>query len=1086
MRPIRLTIQGFGPYAEKMELDLRRLGNCGLYLITGDTGAGKTTIFDAITYALFGEASGNIRESKMLRSKYIEKTVETFVELEFIYNENIYKVRRNEEFQRPKSRGEGTTAVGKSVSLTYPDGHSITKEREVNQQIEDIIQLKREQFVQIIMIAQGDFMNVLNADTKTRIEIFRKLFNTDNYLFFQEKLKNEAKERKTIVEGLHHDIDVYITQIVSDNILFQREIENYGNGKYLLEDAIPFIGQIIEHDRKQEVKFIEEMTTNDKQINEINNLLGQAQTQIKTKKALEEAKGKYGEKSPMLQILKDEFDKQNARQPEIDKLIADYTVSKDKLTDYDELEVNKKRIEEKTIQKINEQKKKDESNNQLVKKEKEKEECKKILESLKDAGINSERLATEKKDLDKILSDLTENAVLFKQKTVRLDDEIKKKQEKEILLHDRKNELEKTKNRINDLKDCQINAERLTNTKEQTEQNRLKLDALQRNFTVYKNQHNDLLQLQEEYLSLRKLAEESENKYNQLNRNFLDAQAGILAQRLQDGEKCPVCGATEHPCLTKLGESAPKEVDVQKAKVTHDKAQQYQADKANEISALQAKMDELKKQINEQALLLISNYRFELIEEQMNDAKRTVNNNIQMINAELTSALADIKEKEQLEKSITPLEKSIAEIDIQIADLNKIIVRLETEIIDIKKTLSSWLDFNSEISNDNLLDKGREKCKNLSVQSKELKQKIDIEQENINKKSELENKTLPLLENDITALNKNLIQLENTIVALETEIKSITEYVLQKAGMLSFKTKAEAENDLGQKNRKIKELKLVMEASKKNYEDCQTEISNLQTTIETLEKQIKDIPEIDVEAQKQQLLSLQKTKDEINKQINTINHRLKTNEAALGRIMRNQEEVVKAEKEYRIVNELADIALGTFTGVQKVQFETFVLMIHFDRIIRRANLRLLEMTSNKYELKRGEITDGRSQGGLDLDVIDHYNGSVRSVKTLSGGETFLASLALALGLSDEIQHTAGGVKMDTMFIDEGFGSLDSETLQVAMKALVRLAESNRLVGIISHVEDLKRKIDKQIIVSKNKTGTSSIEIVSMMNFKTNG
>ncbi|MDR2408526.1 MAG: hypothetical protein LBE13_10525, partial [Bacteroidales bacterium] len=498
-----------------------------------------------------------------------------------------------------------------------------------------------------------------------------------------------------------------------------------------------------------------------------------------------------------------------------------------------------------------------------------------------------------------------------------------------------------------------------------------------------------------------------------------------------------------------------------------------------EISAFQAKIDELKKQINEHASSLISNYKFELTEDQINDAKKTLNNNIQTINTELSSAYADTKEKERLEKLITPLEKEIAEIDVQIANLNKIIVTLETEIIDIKKTLSSLLDLNSELSNDNLLDKGREKCKELSAKSKELKQRIDIEQENIDKKSKLENETLPVLENEITALNKNVIQLGNTIVTIETEIKSIREYIVQKAETLPFETKTEAENNLGQKNRIIKELKLAIDASKKSYEDCQTLISNLHTTIETLEKQIKDAPEIDVEAQRQQLLSLQTAKEEINKQVNTINHRLKTNEAALGKIMRNQEEVVKAEKEYRIVNELADIAVGTFTGVQKVQFETFVLMIYFDKIIKRANLRLLEMTANKYELKRGEITDGRSQGGLDLDVIDHYNGSVRSVKTLSGGETFLASLALALGLSDEIQHSTGGVKMDTMFIDEGFGSLDSETLQIAMKAIVRLAECNRLVGIISHVEDLKRKIDKQIIVSKNKTGISSVEIVGV-------
>jgi exonuclease SbcC len=1077
VRPIKLTLQAFGPYAGKTVLDLTKLGHSGLYLITGDTGAGKTTIFDAITYALFGEASGSIREPKMLRSKYVADTVETFVELEFSYSGKIYKIRRNEEYQRAKTRGEGTTTVGRSAELSYPGGRLVTKEKEVNQLIEEIVQLKKAQFVQIIMIAQGDFMHVLNADTKTRVEIFRKLFNTNNYLALQEKLKAEAKERKRIVDKLHQETDIYIKQVVSDEVFFQHDIENYKAGNYFLEEAIPVIGQMIEKDEEREAAASKASEANRKQMDNINVLLGQAESLTKNKKALEETKGKYNEKSPALQALKDEFEKQHNLQPEIEALSAAYSVSKEKLTTYDEWESNKKQIEEKTIQQTGAQKKKEESHAQRLKKEQEKDACKRILEQLKDAGVNSERLANAQKEVAKTLSDLTTSGAKLKQTLEQYNQKIKEKSAQETTLYDQKNRLEKAKKRIDELKDCNVHAERFTNEKRQLAEDLDSLDSLQNTFEAYKKQCDELRNEQDQYAQLREAAEAAEALYNRLNRHFLDAQAGILAQKLRAGERCPVCGATEHPLPAKLEENVPKEADVQAAKTARDKAQQSQTNKAKDISGLKAQVDAHKKQIDEQAVSLLPGYWFDHIEAQIMDARSDCNDEMETLNAQLKSAQDNIKEKEALEKSIAPLEKDVEETDRQMAVLNKATTTFEAEITGLKKTLSELVGANSEESAENLLHKGREKCKDLLAQQNELKQKIDAEQENIRKKSELENKALPALDNEIDTLKTAIAQIEKTEASLEAEIKSMREHNAKIAETLPFKTKPEAERDLAQKDQKIKALKAAMETARKNYEDCQKEIAGLQTAINTLEKQISDAPEIDIEAQRLQLQAAQAAQEEANKQLKVVGYRLKTNREALQKIRHNQKDTVKAEKDFMMIDELAGIAAGTLTGAQKIQFETFVLMLYFDKIIKHANLRLLEMTSNHYELKRGEISDGRAQGGLDLDVIDHYNGSVRSVKTLSGGETFLASLALALGLSDEIQHSAGGVKMDTLFIDEGFGSLDGETLQTAMKALVRLAEDNRLVGIISHVEELKRKIDKQIIVSKSKTGTSNVVII---------
>jgi exonuclease SbcC len=971
MRPTKLTLQAFGPYAGKTVLDLTTLGDRGLYLITGDTGAGKTTLFDAITYALFGEASGNVREPKMLRSKYAPDTAETFVELDFAYNGQTYTVRRNEEYLRPKERGSGTTPVGRGALLTCPDGRVVTREKEVNRLVEDIIQLKKAQFVQIIMIAQGDFMHLLHADTKTRVEIFRKLFNTGNYLAFQETLKNGARERKAAVDKLHREMEIYMKQVLSDE-------------PFPAEEAIPAIARMMEKDRAREAAARQELAANSAQIDEINKLLGQMESLSKNKKELADARKQYEEKLPELQLL----------------------------------------LAEKIARKAAAQSGKEAATAQLLSKEAEKENCKKTLDSLKDAGINSERLANEQKELEKKLRELTANSILLKQKDGQYRATGEEKAGKETLLRERKNTLEKIRLRLETLKNCHADAERL--------------DALRQNMEEYQKQLRELLAAQDEYRQLGLAAETAENTYNRLNRHFLDAQAGILAQKLRAGEQCPVCGATEHPAPAKLSGNVPQEADVRQAKAARDKAQQRLADKAGEAGILKAAVDAHKKQIGDTGAL---------------------HEKMDAVNAALAAARSHIKEKEQSEKLIAPLEAEIRETERQLAELNNIAVTLGTEIAGIKKALEGAVGAGAGESAENILHRGREKYAALSAQNAELTRKIEQEQHHLRRKSEIENSTLPALEAGIEALKTAIARHGNTIASLEAEIKSAGEYSAAAAAMPPPK---------------------APDTAGKNYDECRAITGHLRSAIATLEKQVAGAPGIDTGAQTQRLQALQAVREALSKQLQDTGYRLKTNGDLLAKITRNRTATADAEKRFAAIDELAGIAAGTHSGVQKIQFETFVLMLYFDKIIERANLRLLEMTANKYELKRGEISDGRAQGGLDLDVLDHYNGTVRSVKTLSGGETFLASLALALGLSDEIRHSAGGVKMDTLFIDEGFGSLDSDTLQTAMRALVRLAGEHRLVGIISHVDELKRKIDRQIIVRKSHEGVSSLTITGAL------
>lgn len=918
MRPKQITMSAFGPYAEKTVIDMDKLGTKGLYLITGDTGAGKTTIFDAISYALFGEASGDVRDASMFRSKYADKETPTFVELVFEYNGKEYKVKRNPEYMRPNKKGDGETKETAKAEMILPDGSDVNKITEVNEKIKELLGVNKKQFSQICMIAQGDFRKLLDADTKSRIEIFRNIFKTEKFKEIQDNVARDTKNLSEEKEDTKKNINRYIKSIKCDETdVKYLELQKAKAGEMLTEDAVKLIESIIETDENNKKDADEKLENIDKDLNDINVKIETLKTQKENKKQFEENEENLKSKRSHLEQAEKVFESEKEKQADKKKLEEKSALIKDKLPKFEELDQLNSVLCESTIR----------------------------------AKELQEKITNAKNDIDRLKQD-----------------EINYKEE------------------LDSLKDCNEKFNTLNRQQEDYKAKAENINELKGKF----NEYNHLEKKLEENKKDVELAIKEKTwlleVFDCKDTLFLKEQAGIIAQSLQNNKPCPVCGSLEHPSPAVKSDEAPTEADVKQAKKLADEA----TEKANRMSLnvklLEERIKGLKNSLNQDGKKIISD--FELL---------TAEDQLKAVESENNTALGEIKSQiEELKKAVERKDK-----------IEKELPEIQKKISDIDTNFREW-------------EKEHEGCETLAEEK--LKQVSKIKQ--------------------------------------ELEFESV---------------------DAAKK--KISELKAQADEIDKAYINAQNEVNQTTKSITLLEglqkglnEALKTIVDYDEDALNSKYEELNNQKEEVTKIRDSVNPRITNNSDNLKEIKSKSEELIGIEKEYEWMNALSETLNGKITGKERIQLETYVQMSYFDKIINKANLRLLTMTDNQYELKRREENKNSGQVGLDLDVIDHYNGTVRSVSSLSGGESFKASLSLALGLSDEVQSSAGGIKIDTMFVDEGFGSLDEESLQQALKALIGLSDGNRLVGIISHVTALNERIDNKIIVKKEREHGSKITI----------
>lgn len=909
MRPVYIRMSAFGPYAGIQELNMEELGAGGLYLITGDTGAGKTTIFDAITFALYGEASGDSREAGMLRSKYADPSVPTEVELTFIYGGKTYKVCRNPEYERPTKRGTGMTMQKAEAELIYPDGRVVTKPKDVTAAVTEIMGVNREQFCQIAMIAQGKFRDLIEKGTTERQKIFREIFRTAPYQQVQDILKGKYRALERECETLRESVKQYI-----QGILWNKDASE----ETPVEEVMELLTEQNKADQEIQAGLLEELQ----------------------------------QKEQVLQKIRSELERDRERK------------KRQKLY----LELQDKRQEQQE---------------QLV-------EVRRRYQGEQEKGPERQRIGDEISRLESLMPQYLHLEELKKNERADQDEREKlpgKQRQYEAKQEELKGKIQEGREAGESLADAPEEYQKLLFESEKHQKYMERLQNLSKVILQYEKLQQDLLVKQREYQTERDKVRKKEMDYHAKNQAFLDEQAGILAQTLVEDQPCPVCGSIHHPAPAEQNPGAPSKDELELLQQELEQCRVREAEASRKAGELLGNVQSRAESIKREAEGL-----------------------------ELTGTLEEMKH--------------------QLANLQK---------------------------------QGQ-------TTEKQLQQEKGLASEKV-KQKDMWNRLLPEQEKALEKVAEELQQIRERQAAVESKQKAAGEEIQRLTGVLPYPGQKEAQEKHIELVQKQNEMKRQLEQAEKAVQTAEVEIAGTEGRLKELRQQLEEAVEADTEALRQKQAEIETEKAACEERGKELHHRIQNNQSVLKNLQNRSKELVEKEKQYTMVRSLAVTALGNIPGKEKIMLETYVQMTYFDRIIARANTRLMVMTGGQYEMKRRRGSSNlRSQSGLELDVIDHYNGSERSIRTLSGGESFQASLSLALGLADEIQASAGGIRLDTMFVDEGFGSLDSESLEQAVQALAGLAESKRLVGIISHVDELKNRIDRQIVVKKERSGGSTAEI----------
>lgn len=907
MKPQKLIMSAFGSYAGEEVVDFSKT-NHGIFLITGDTGAGKTTIFDAICYALYDRTSGGARESSDMRSQYAGAETPTFVEYTFTYGTDTYVIKRNPKYSRLSKRKDKDgnykeTIEQPSVELIMPDGRVFPgKLKETNEKIMEIIGLDADQFTQIAMIAQGDFMKLLQASSNKRKEIFAKIFDTKIYWQLQDELRRKTKG----IYGELEDNRKYCEQeLGSIRVLSDMgdETEPFVFQEHATTELLARLDVLLEVGKTREAENKVRLEEAQQQIEEKNNVLSEAKQINVLWEQLEQA---VVEKE-MLEAKKEEM------------------LSKEK-----QLEQAKRAA--------------------VVRTEEEKHQAGKRVRQDSEKRLSSYQLAreelassifmlAEKKEIAN--RQKAEKEPVYQQQILRIEDT--------LVLYEQAQEMEKESHKL---------------TKELVDLETAVIDK-QKQFG----------KAQKELIHMHEQAGQALQSYQQANDAFIAEQAGIMAATLQENEPCPVCGSTTHPKKAKLSDTAVTQQQVNQAKEIWQQREEKERLWSEKITHLR---DELEK---------------------MNQEQLAKKGSVESIKVQL----------EQLQKNLTFPTKQEAQKAVK----------------DLKTNL--------------------QELQNQTRQAEEAWQKSSQEQAVLSDRIEVE-----------TEQQKRFVQEEKELLEQYHKVLREQGFVDEKAYQNAFCTE---------------EQRQALEQEKTAYHEmC---VRN-EEKVKQLKLQTKNREKKNTLLLSEELMGLQQERkqlEEVSKVLYGVNQR---NEEAYQKLKKAFAKREQLKQQYQLYSGLDKTANGNLSGSAKLDFQTFIQRRFFERIIHEANKRLIKMTSNQFILQCRSLDKLSSQGavGLDLDVYSLINDRTRDVKTLSGGESFMAALAMALGMSDVIQNTAGRVKLETMFVDEGFGSLDDEARGEAIKILQELAGNKRLVGIISHVTELKEQIDCKLIVTKDEQGST--------------
>lgn len=927
MKPLKLTMSAFGSYAGKNVIDFTGQQQ-GIFLITGDTGAGKTTIFDAITYALYNQTSGGERNGNMMRSQYARPETETYVELEFLYRGQTYRVRRNPDYKITKTLKNGKIREQKvphSVELTLPDGTVFPeKKNATDAKIIEILGLTADQFSQIVMIAQGDFLKLLYTKSDERKMIFSKLFRTDIYWKIQENLRRKSMEMDERIQENDRAFEQEKSRIIplpeSEELPLDELVERL---RERLKDAL----------KEQNLRRanVEELNKKITKYEEINKLFVSLEKIRQTGKELEARQAESKERRQQIE---------NARKA--DKVLV---AEQQNLRQQQEVEQSAQ-----AIAKMGETLADDQEMFETLKTQLQEAEAKQKREA---ADTQKKMLALEQSFPS---YEALQNARSEEQQAKKVWEDLRKTSEESF--HKK--------------------AAGIAALKEQQKRQEQAVEKTKKNW---------------EQTSLS--ASESAKHYEHMYEAFLKEQAGILAENLSAGCPCPVCGSTIHPDPAKLSDHAVTELEVEQAKKTR--------------AAAEEKRD-----------LAYAAFEAEKTEKQK---------------------LAQAVEKEEAD---FVLAQTIAKQQRKEAEQNYVSLQKIAEQIREKLVYPSLAEAKKQYA--------------------AMQKALEAAEQEIAKKRQ---KVSELAEAMNTLKGQKLAEEENQKTAKKLAVKTEKEYakLLEKSGFVSEETYHLA--ILPERSRS------KLEREEKEYE---SQCLRQQSEQKLLEKQVSGKTYTDTTELNEQLKIEKQALKEAEKTYMELHTAYENDRSVLQNCAVYLEKGKKLESEDQVIKSLSKTANGRLSGSAKIDFETYIQRQYFKQIIHEANKRLLTMSNHQFILKlKEEANTGRKTNeGLDLSVYSLVTDSERDVKTLSGGESFLAALAMALGLSDIVERSAGAIHPDMMFIDEGFGSLDAQSRQQAIEVLAELAGDSRMVGIISHVTELKEQIDRKLVVSRTDKGSRAV------------
>ncbi len=1095
MRPLKLVISAFGPYAGRETLELERLGRGGIYLITGDTGAGKTSIFDAITYALFGRASGSEREPAMLRSKYAAPDAPTLVELTFEYSGRVYTVRRNPDYDRPAKKGVGTAHQKADAELELPDGRVISGQRGVSERVQEILGVNYEQFSQIAMIAQGSFMKLITASTRDRQEIFREIFKTYRYRDLQDRLREEASRLGAQYAEAVRSFEQYVAgaQAAPGSDCVER-LEHARAGELPAEEVLLLLEELSRLDERELTRLGELASQLEKKFAQLSERLGRAAEYDRARTALEVTSVELNRCSEEAERLSNELKLERSRDGERSALILRAGELDAELGRYDELEREwhaALESSERCKQLANELEMCGLERERL---ERSRSALEEELRDLADAGEQRDRLGSEleqydrrRQTLNQLADDLSKAAGLRRElsSAQELRGQIAEESERAAALGE---ELRRCAGQISERQIELASAPaQLREFERLLEAQRARIDELDALALAY--QENKALQkelagAQLEYRRARSLSDKCRAEYDRLNRAFLDGQAGVLSQQLKPGEPCPVCGSVHHPSPAHPAQEIPSEDDLKHAQDTLAAADERTRAASVAAGELNGRAMAEARSLEQRALAVGNDCTAATLPRIAGEARAKADELEQLRAREEALVREGNQLAEELRKNSEnqeALAKSTAVLASRLGRCDDDVARLTTALAVAADAVRRGVE--SELGGCGMTDECVEReleraLRVLAEQRAAVSLRLNSAERAVARRAEIE-RELPIRTEDAAAASHRYTELTTKLAAEKVRAEDLAQRAGALAEQLSCGSRAEAEALAAELREQYLRSTEALSLLEERHSEAVRELSALRGKAAQLAETLRlaQSEELDTDNLNAERNRLLEERSELDARRTEVSARLSVNRSALDGARREERARGRAEARWRSAASLADTAAGRLGGQAKLALETYVQASYFDRIIARANLRFMTMSGGQYELKRGsQAANNQSQSGLELDIIDHYNGTLRSARSLSGGESFLASLSLALGLADEIQSAAGGIKLDTMFIDEGFGTLSDEARSQAIKALESLSGGGRLVGIISHVTELRERIDRQIVVTRSRTGGSSTEL----------